>query len=51
VAGRTDHPGALAHLEALGRQGKLTLVTATKDVALSHARVLAARLAGDRNAE
>ena len=46
-----DHTDALAQLEALRRQGKLTLVTATKDVALSHARVLAARLAGDAHAE
>lgn len=40
-----DHAEALAELEALARQGPLTLVTATKDLALSHAQVLADRVA------
>jgi uncharacterized protein YeaO (DUF488 family) len=42
-----DHAEAMAHLNALARQGGLTLLTATKDLALSHAQVLAERLAGD----
>jgi uncharacterized protein YeaO (DUF488 family) len=43
----TEHAGALAHLEALARQGRLTLLTATKNLTLSHAGVLAERLAGN----
>jgi uncharacterized protein YeaO (DUF488 family) len=43
----TEHVDALAHLDALVRQGRLTLLTATRDLTLSHARVLAERLAGN----
>jgi uncharacterized protein YeaO (DUF488 family) len=35
---------ALAHLRELARQGPVTLVTATRDVAHSHAAVLAGQL-------
>src|SRR5690606_28126457 len=44
-----DHPpaaGALAHLEDVARTHKLTLVTATRDVEHSAARVLYERLTG-----
>jgi uncharacterized protein YeaO (DUF488 family) len=42
-----DHADALAHLDTLAHQGRLALLTATKDLAFSHARVLAERLGGD----
>ena len=42
-----DHADALAYLDTLTQDGPLTLITATKDLTLSHARVLAAKLAGD----
>lgn len=45
----TDHAEALTHLTALVRQGPLTLLTATKDPTLSHARVLAEQLVCDRD--
>jgi uncharacterized protein YeaO (DUF488 family) len=38
----------MAHLEDLVLQGSLTLLTATKDPTISHAGVLAERLAGER---
>ncbi|HEX8094597.1 DUF488 domain-containing protein [Jatrophihabitans sp.] len=44
----SDHAEALAHLDTLAGQGRLTLLTATKDLTLSHAQILADRLAGDR---
>jgi uncharacterized protein YeaO (DUF488 family) len=45
--GDSEHAEALAHVDALARHGRLTLLTATKDLTLSHARILAERLAGD----
>jgi uncharacterized protein YeaO (DUF488 family) len=40
-----EHAAALAHLQELP-QPRLTLLTATRDVELSHARILAERLSG-----
>jgi uncharacterized protein YeaO (DUF488 family) len=42
-----DHAEALAHLQAL-TDARLTLLTATRDLGISHARVLAERLSWGR---
>jgi uncharacterized protein YeaO (DUF488 family) len=45
-----DHAEACAHLTTLARQDRLILLTAVRNLALSHASVLAEQLAGDRDA-
>ena len=44
-----EHAEAMAHLDALMRRDGLILLTATRDLTLSHAQILAQRLAGDRD--
>ncbi|HEV7206025.1 MAG TPA: DUF488 family protein [Jatrophihabitans sp.] len=39
-----DHAEAVAHLRTIARHDRIWLLTATKDLALSHARVLAERM-------
>jgi uncharacterized protein YeaO (DUF488 family) len=41
-----DHAEALRHLRSMMRQGRLTLLTATKDVDASHATVLTEVMSG-----
>lgn len=41
-----EHAAALAHLRALANQGPLTLITATREVSISEAQVLADILNG-----
>lgn len=43
-----DHAEACAHLTALTRERRLTLLTAVRDLTLSHASVLAEKLADER---
>lgn len=39
-----QHAPSVAHLRAIARDDQLTLLTATKDLSLSHARILAEQL-------